>query len=50
MYNLGCYYHEDIEKDYDSMKKYYLMAIELNNAEAMNNLGININLNIIQTF
>ncbi len=37
IYNLiGCYY-QYIEKDYDLMKKYYLMAIELNNSFAINN-------------
>ena len=38
MYDLGYYYHS-IEKDYDNMKKYYLMAIEKGNSKAMNNLG-----------
>jgi len=28
-------YYEHIEKDYDKMKKYYLMAIEMNNTDAM---------------
>jgi TPR repeat protein len=37
-YNLGNYY-ENIEKNYDLMKKYFLMAIEKGNAHAMNNLG-----------
>ncbi len=32
-------YHKNIEKNYDEMKKYYLMAIELNNSSAMNNLA-----------
>jgi tetratricopeptide (TPR) repeat protein len=32
-------YYTDIEKDYDMMKKYYLMAIELGDSSAMNNLG-----------
>ena len=32
-------YYEYIEKNYNEMKKYYLMAIELNNVEAMYNLG-----------
>ena len=39
-YYYGIYYYEDIEKDYDLMKKYYLMAIDLNNSCAMNNLGV----------
>ena len=38
IYNLGHYYHF-IEKDYDLMKKYYLMAIEGGDFDAMNNLG-----------
>jgi len=33
----GVYYR--IKKDYDQMNKYYLIAIEKNNAIAMNNLG-----------
>jgi len=32
-------YYKNIEKDYDKMKKYYLMAIELNDSNAMNSLG-----------
>ena len=32
-------YYENIEKNYDEMKKYYLMAIELGNIYSMNNLG-----------
>jgi len=32
-------YYETIGKNYDLMKKYYLMAIELNNSKAMNNLA-----------
>ena len=38
MYNMAIYYDE-IEKDYDQMKKYYLMAIEKGDSDAMNNLG-----------
>jgi TPR repeat protein len=34
---LGDYYKD--EKSYDLMKKYYLMAIEKDNSEAMTNLG-----------
>jgi TPR repeat protein len=34
----GSYYGE-IEKNYDQMKKYYLMAIDLGNSDAMNNLA-----------
>ena len=33
------FYYGKIEKDYVQMKKYYLMAIELNNNSAMYNLG-----------
>jgi len=32
-------YYQYTEKNYDLMKKYYLMAIELNDSNAMNNLG-----------
>jgi len=32
-------YYDEIEKNYDLMKKYYLMAIELNNSPAMYNLA-----------
>jgi TPR repeat protein len=32
-------YHEH-QKEYDLMKKYYLLAIEKNNTDAMNNLGL----------
>ena len=39
MNNLGLYY-ENIEKNYDLMKKYYLMAIELKYPNAMKNLGL----------
>ena len=35
---IGTYYRYKI-KNYDEMKKYYLMAIELNNVYAMDNLG-----------
>jgi tetratricopeptide (TPR) repeat protein len=38
MYNLGSYY-QNIEKNYDESKKYYLMAIDKGNSNAMNNLG-----------
>ena len=38
MYNLGNYYHY-IEKNYDEMKKYYLMAVEKGHIKAMNDLG-----------
>ena len=38
MYNLGVYY-EEIEKDYDLMKKYFLMAIDKGYSGAMDNLG-----------
>ena len=34
--NLGVYYKE-IEKNYDKMKKFYLMGIELNNNISLNN-------------
>jgi tetratricopeptide (TPR) repeat protein len=37
MNNLAFYY--EIIKDYDNMKKYYLMATELNNFKAINNLA-----------
>jgi TPR repeat protein len=37
MNNLGIYYQK-IEKDYDQMKKYYLMAIEKGHTDAINNL------------
>ena len=36
---LGLYY-ENIKKDYEKAEKYYLMAIEKGNVDAMNNLGI----------
>jgi TPR repeat protein len=32
-------YHGIIKKDFDLMKKYYLMAIDLGNVDAMDNLG-----------
>jgi len=32
-------YYQKIEKNYDLMKKYYLMAIELNHSDAMNSLA-----------
>ena len=32
-------YYQEIEKDYEKMKIYYLMAIEKGNVPAMNNLG-----------
>ena len=32
-------YYKKVNKDYDQMKKYYLMAIEKGNSKAMNNLG-----------
>ena len=35
MNNLGLYYEE--QKDYDNMKKYFLMAFEKGHCEAMNN-------------
>jgi TPR repeat protein len=38
MSNLGVYYQT--LKDYDNMKKYYLMAIEEGNSLAMSNLGV----------
>jgi Holliday junction resolvasome RuvABC DNA-binding subunit len=38
MNNLGLYYQK-IEKNYDLMKKYYLMSIELKNSDAMIALG-----------
>ena len=38
MYCFGIYY-KDVEKNYDEMKKYYLMAIENGNVEAMCDLG-----------
>ena len=37
-------YHRHITKNYAEMKKYYLMAIELGNADAMNNLGVCVSL------
>ena len=37
MNNLG-YYYQEIEKDYQMMKQYYLMAIEKNCLKAMDNL------------
>lgn len=33
-------YHYVVDKNYDKMKRYYLMAIELNYAKSMNYLGI----------
>ena len=36
---IGLYYEFKI-KDYNKMKKYFLMSIELNNAKAMHNLGL----------
>ena len=33
-------YYRNIKRNYDEMKKYYLMAIDLNNSDAMNKLGI----------
>ncbi len=39
IYNLLGYYYKNIEKNYDLMKKYYLKAIEMNNANAMHNFG-----------
>jgi TPR repeat protein len=38
MYKLGSYYQES-ERNYDEMKKYYLMAIEKNHVDAMYRLG-----------
>jgi TPR repeat protein len=38
MVNLANYY-EEIEQDYEQSKKYYLMAIENNDTEAMFNLA-----------
>ena len=38
--NIVGLYYKTIEKDYDQMKKYYLMAIELNNSNSMNNLAL----------
>jgi TPR repeat protein len=38
MNNLG-YYYQFIEKDYELMKKYYLIAIDKGHSNAMNNLG-----------
>ena len=35
---IGLYYYE-VKKDYEQMKKYYLMAIELGNDKAMCNLS-----------
>jgi hypothetical protein len=32
-------YHKDVTKNYDEMLKYYLMAIEKSNTDAMNNLA-----------
>jgi TPR repeat protein len=37
MLNLGCYYKE--QKDYNNMKKYFLMVIEKGNSYALYNLG-----------
>ena len=40
MFTLGNYY-KTIEKNYDLMKKYYMMAIDINNdTNAMHNLSI----------
>lgn len=36
--NIGLYY-EYVKKDYDEMKKYYLITIELNVSGSINNLG-----------
>jgi TPR repeat protein len=38
MNNLGYYYHK-IEKNYDMMKKYYMMAIDKDYSVSMRNLG-----------
>ena len=38
IYYLGSYY-EEIEKNYDQMKKYFLMAIDKNDEDAMTHLG-----------
>ena len=32
-------YYKNVEKDYDKMKEYYLMAIDKGNSNAMYNLG-----------
>jgi TPR repeat protein len=39
MFKLGMYY-QNIERDYDLMKKYYLLAAENKNMSAMNNLEL----------
>jgi hypothetical protein len=39
VYNIYGLYYGDVTKDYDLMKKYYLMAIDKQNSGAMNNLG-----------
>ena len=39
MFNIGTYY-QFIKKDYDLMKKYYLMAINNDNINAMFNLDL----------
>ena len=39
MHNLGIY-HQYTDKNYDEMKKYYLMAIEKGDSTSMRNLGI----------
>ena len=33
-------YYSNIEKNYDKMKEYYLMAIDKGHSSAMNNLGL----------
>jgi hypothetical protein len=38
MNNLG-YYYENVENNYDLMKKYYLRAVDKGNYDSMNNLG-----------
>ncbi len=39
IYNLMGYYYGNIRHDYNLMKKYYIMAIELNNTEAIFAMG-----------
>ena len=33
------YYYKHVKKDFNEMKKYYMLAIDLKNSSAMNNLG-----------
>ena len=40
MHNLA-YYYKNVEKDYEQMEQYYLMAMKHNHKGAINNLGPN---------